>query len=124
MGMESAREAEDGCQRPRCKCLSQQLGRCRYAASYGIRVRCRGRPRDHTEGYADRERDCAAGIVGFVTNTNVQSSSATAEWVHLGAKGWNTRGMPRQWERIAWSKNREPERDAPSGWKYQFATLD
>ena len=110
MEMESAREAEDGCQRPRCKCLSQQL--------------CRGRPRDHTEGYADRERDCAAGIVGFVTNTNVQSSSATAEWVHLGAKGWNTRGMPRQWERIAWSKNREPERDAPSGWKYQFATLD
>ena len=76
---------------------------------------------DHAEGHGMDRPD---GIIGFATNTNVQSSTARDESVHLGAKGWNTRGMPRQWERIARSKNREPERDAPRGWKYQFATLD
>ena len=55
---------------------------------------------DHAEGHGMDRPD---GIIGFATNTNVQSSTARDESVHLGA---------------------EPERDAPRGWKYQFATLD
>ena len=55
MEMESAREAEDGCQRPRCKYRSQLIWM------------------DATKNRSANQ----AGIVGFVTNTNARQSTRT-----------------------------------------------